>query len=386
MLFFPRLGFATLLYIMGVLCLISGCSNDSSDSPFNNIPKAVELEDFQTLTFSDDNMLGNPYLTIFDDYSGHLMVYDNGTKQVVKLDVSGKVKILGTFGGEGRGPGELSGAGNIFATEQYIYIVDPSRFFLHKYNRKGEPISSLDIGAQKSDGPGRPPAPTPPFPADLYGEAFVTLNGNVLVSSIQEKSSLYRLQSWEGTHLADIGAIPPTGVSVMDDEAYRKALGSGEVSQADKRRAFPVADKANPDELFLVYGAIPKIVKYDTTGRKLWEAIVPDTPEIDSLVIDHYQLLEMSSFEQRWPMRKYVGGVSSPDGDLYLTVYTNLVTPPSDNNRSLWIHRFNPKGKLIQRYKLKSKTDLLYYPGIDFSKRRFFVIPFGEAAIRAYSF
>jgi len=383
---FPSSKLFTLLYAFGAACIINGCYTESPDSSLTGMPEAVELEDYRTPVSFEDNLLGTPYIVVFDDYSNHLLVYDDGTKQVLKLDVNGEVNITGTFGGEGQGPGELAGAGNIFATNQHIYITDPLRFFIHQYDRGGEPLSSLDLGVQKRDGSGKPPPPQSLFRPDLYGEPLVTLNGNVMVSSLKNGSSLYELQDWKGSHLANIGSIPEADASSMDDEAYLSALQNREVPLSDKRRVFPVADKAHPDELFLIYGAIPKIAKYDTSGRKLWEKTVPHTPEIDSLVSDHYRTTELGSFQQRWPLRKYVSGVSSPGGDLYLSVYTNLLTPPSDNNRSLWIHRFNSEGELIRRYKLISETDLLYYPGIDFSGRRIFVLPFGEAEIRAYSF
>ncbi|HSH42016.1 MAG TPA: hypothetical protein VK973_07820, partial [Arenicellales bacterium] len=106
------------------------------------------------------------------------------------------------------------------------------------------------------------------------------------------------------------------------------------------------------------------------SGEKIWERKIPVIPEVDSLTVDLAQITENRS-DYLPAVRKYVWGATSTEGDLYLITYNNIFTPVPA--RPLWIHRFDPKGKLIQRYKITSNTNLSYHLAVDFNSNQLFV-------------
>ncbi|MDR8393851.1 hypothetical protein NC796_22045 [Aliifodinibius sp. S!AR15-10] len=277
---------------------------------------------------------------------------------------------------------------NFFIRGGHLYIVDPRQYVIHKYDRDGSVVSTLKyedlLVQQDRGGSGGPPPPPEPILDDNNNHPYITLKGNVLLPAHKGGETLFELRDWQGNHLADIGEIPEGYDPMQERERIRAAVANRQVPRTDLHQAFPVSDRSNPGELFMVYSAIPKIAKYDMSGHKLWEREIPDTPEIDSLVSDLVYVMNEYNYRNAPRHRKYVWGTSSPAGDLYLSTYTNSSNPKS--HRPLWIHQFSSEGELIRRYKLQSEDELSYFPSIDHSGRRIFTILKEGLEIRAYTF
>lgn len=187
--------------------------------------------------------------------------------------------------------------------------------------------------------------------------------------------------------MADIGEIPAECNVTEDDDKIRLDLENREVPGRDLCLAFPVNDHSNSEEIFLIYSAIPKIAKYTLSGEKIWEQNITSTPEVDSLMIDLSNIVKSrpNLHSSNVPVRKYITGRSSPDGNLYLITYTNLHTPII--LRPLWMHQFDSSGELISRYKIVSgDEDLYYFPAIDFNSMRIFTSAFNTAEVRIYHY
>ena len=216
---------------------------------------------------------------------------------------------------------------------------------------------------------------------------FVTLNETVLIPSHFGEAYLYKAVNWQGEKIADIAAIPESCTISEDEDAARSALKNKEVPAKDQCLAFPVNDRANPDEIYIIYSAIPKIEKYDLSGEKLWEREIPDTPEVDTLAIDLATVAKEHPDRRLSAMnvRKYVAGRSNEDGELLLMTYTNLVTRFAPR-RPLWIHKFDAEGELVERMKLGSGEDLNPYVGMDFERERILVSPHMGAEVREYEY
>jgi hypothetical protein len=187
--------------------------------------------------------------------------------------------------------------------------------------------------------------------------------------------------------VSDIGDLPEDFRVVANDEEAGQSLKSNTVPAHELALAFPVNDLTNPDEVFIVYSAIPKIAKYNLEGEKIWEQTIPYTPEVDSLMIDLGNVLENHPDQPVFllPVKMYMAGRSSPEGGLYLFTYTNMDTPYTPR-RPMWVHQFDSEGNLVNRYKIISDTDQYYYPGMDFSNRRIFTPSFNESDVRMYPF
>lgn len=349
-----------------------------------------ELRDYNRLTSENDLLLGVPVRLKIDHDTQHIFAQDVAHLAVIELDEQNRE--VQRYGSRGRGPGELQNLDDFFITAEHLFIVDGSRFLIHKYNREdGLFISSLEYGellTREESGTefGTPLPPQAPLTSN-YNRPFVTYNEMVLLPNHSKGEYLYQTVTWEGEKVAHIGELPDGYIEFIDDEKIRQSLKNYRVPEHEMALAFPVNDMTNLNEIFLVYSAIPKIAKYNFEGDKIWEQTIPLTPEVDSLLIDLGNVLQNRPGQRvsLLPVKKYMAGRGSPDGGLYLFTYTNMDTPHTPR-RPMWIHQFDSGGTLMQRYKINSDTDLFYYPGIDFKNRKLYTPVFSESDIRVYPY
>jgi len=393
------------LHSILALCLFGSCRTEISSV---HDVKIVVLSDFETIYEFEENQFNPntllaPSILTFDGQS-NLFVYDRSRNMVVVLDGGGDV--LNEVGREGQGPGEFRFVNSITLEQDNLYLVDHWQFFIHKYHRTGELISSMDYGSYTKGGQTMLNLLSSIVPEgiqsmDIDNQPFVFPGGNVLLSlgRAEMGRAIYELRDWEGNHLTDIGEIPEGSLFLPEGggDVFLSAIKNLEIPGIVRPRAFPVADAANHGEFFLIYSATGRIVKYDTTGTKLWESDIQPTPEIDAITQDYFTSMEQQNnpVNQRNPgtsigmLRKYTRGVSSPEGELYLATFTDPYNTASFSNLSepLWIHQFNSEGELIHRYKMISGTgaSLPSVFDIDFDSRRIFVVT-NDGEIRAYLF
>lgn len=384
-----RRGVAILSVVLFICSLIS-CGEQAPENSETTTIEVKELRDYDSLISENDLLLGVPVRLKIDHDTQHLFIQDVAHWAVIELDEQNNE--VRRYGSRGRGPGEIQNLDDFFISAEHLFIVDSSRFLIHKYSRiDGQFISSLDYREflfEKSNSSERGLQPNPQAPlTSNNNRPFISYNETVLLPALSSGKYLYRAITWEGENTAEIGEIPEGYNNFIDDEEVRKALRNKRLPAHVLPLAFPVNDPANLNEIFVVYSVIPKIAKYNLEGDKVWEQTVPYTPEVDSLMIDLKNVLQDQPNQRvsLLPVKKYMAGRSSPDGDVYLFTYTNLNTPHTPR-RPMWIHQFDTEGKFIHRYKIISDTDLFYYPGIDFKNRRIFTPSFNESDIRIYPF
>lgn len=372
-------------------CLLLGCQEKGKrELPTGTEVKVHELRDYNNLTTNKDLLLGRPVGLKFDNEARHLFIQDIARSGIIEIDDSSHV--IQVYGREGRGPGEIQMLADFFITKEHLFIVDTSQFLIHKYSRRGgQFISSLDYGQilieESNISNNGPPPPPKPVLIDNNNEPFVTLNETILLPTQTNGKFLYKVINWDGDKLADIGEIPEECTIPTDNDEIRSALENENVPARDQCLVFPVHDRSNPDEIFLIYSSIPKVSKYKLSGEKIWDRRIPDTPEVDSLMIDLSNIVKnrpTSTSVLMLPVRKYITGRSSPDGDLFLTTYTNMQV--SNSNRPVWIHQFGSEGDLVNRYKIDTSDEHWYYPGIDFKEHRIFIPLVQDTGIRSYYF
>ena len=378
------------LLIIPFYISLLGCQPQKADSQNSTDVQVTELRTFDHYVKSEDLLLGMPVRLKYDDNDRHLFIQDLPKWGITEINDSSDV--INEYGRRGRGPGEIQMLNDFFFNEEHLYIVDGGQYFIHKYSREdGKHISSLDYGelrTNRSKMPADGALPPPPIPLnDNNNQLFVTLNETVLIPSHFGEEYLYKVVDWQGEKIADIGEMPENCTKSEDDETARSVLENMKVPAKDQCLAFPVNDPANPDEIFIIYSAIPKIEKYKLNGEKLWEREIPSTPEVDSLAIDLSKVAKEHPDRRLDGMkvRKYVAGRSNLEGELFLITYTNLVTRYTPS-RPLWVHKFNSAGNLIKRLKIVSEEDLNPYVGIDFDGSRIFVNPHMEVYVRGYNF
>jgi len=363
---------------IAAMMVLANCSNDSAQETGAEV---FELRDYDTILTNEDYYLAEPTVLTFDGES-KLLVYDYALGHVTEFDLEGNK--VNTIGREGQGPGEFYLLNNIYAHEDTLYFIDFGQVMIHKYSRGGEYYSSMDYGALGYITSPAPPMNTGAVMArNLSHQPHITLRGEVLLSPALAKElpeNMFHMVTWGGDESFGLGRIPDGSTLELNPEENRAAISNNEIPPYDKANVFPVNDVERPDELFLVYSAIPRIDKYDSDGELLWTVDIPDIPELDEYRERHSDLIETLTPASWVSFNKYMAGVSSPEGELFLATNTNPELPGP-----LWIHRFDNEGDLITRYNIKSEVNIPPVFDIDFENNRFYVIT-EEAEIRAYSF
>jgi len=366
---------------------VTGCNNENAGNTKAAQIKIEKLKTHHTLKSNKNLLLGLPVKLKYDDKTDHLFILDVAKHEIIEINDSDDV--VNKFGGKGHGPGEVQAIQNFYITSRHLFIVDGKQLLINKYRlRDGHYISSLDYGkfllknkVNASNHGNHPPPPPLPF-ADDNNKPFVTQKGTVLLPTQTGGKYLYEERNWKGKKLANIGAVPKGYAATEKKDKIRSALENGNVPQKDLAEAFPVNDCANPNDIYLVYSAIPKIAKYSLSGQKIWAHKISRTPEIDSIMTEVSNLVK--KHHHLWRSRIYVAGRCSPDGNLYLATFT--YGPLPFHHLPMWIHQFSPKGKLVKRYKIVSNIDLFTYPGIDFKRNKIFFPSVNHSSLRIYHF
>lgn len=389
------------LSVQLLILLSVGCHSNESRSTDVEI---VVLEDYETVIDLESDQLAVPIIIKYDDDSDHLFIYDSGHNSVFEIDLSSGGNIINEFGRQGEGPGEYQHVNSILLVKDYLYLVDHLRQYIHKYDRNGSPVSSMNYGAVTT---GVDPltrlmsAMTVMLQGtilepDINHQPFVTLKGHVLLRPDLDRldQTIYELRDWEGNHLSDIGEVPDGSMFMFMPEAveeYESAVLNRRVPSIFKPYAFPVHDRSNPEEYFLVYSAIPIVAKYQANGEKLWENKISGVRELEDIADDYFESMGFQLQQQDGRTSiglrvKYTSGVSSPGGDLYLatSIESQNQADSSELPEPLWIHRFGAAGDLDIRYKVVSEdVGIASIFDIDFTGDRLFIVT-SEGEIRAY--
>jgi hypothetical protein len=373
----PYLNAIVFAFIITLISISVSCSPD----PVTSEVQHVELTQFETIIAYEDNTLATPTILKYDGHS-NLFVYDYGIGHILKLDKSGN--IVKKIGQEGSGPGEFIYVSNMVLLNDFLFLVDYAQFYIHKFSVMGEYHASLDYGALGYFFELPPMNPSLIRAPDPTGEPYIHSIDKVMFSTLggddDSFHSIYEIRDWEGRHLAYLGKIPEGAAFTMDQSEYRNSITDREVPAIEKTNVFPINDQRNHDEIFLIYSSLPKIMKYNSSGEKLWKKEVPYLPEIDSVASGIYKNMENLRPGLRMKVNKYVAGTSTPNGDLYLAINSH-----PENINSLWIHRFNKNGELTERFNIESETTIPPIFDVDHENRSIFVIT-EEGEIRAYSF
>jgi hypothetical protein len=373
--------------------LVTGCKNKNSENI--GVP-VVKLKKHHPLKLDKNVLLGLPVKLKYDNKADHLFILDVAKQKVIELDDSNKV--VNTYGGRGKGPGEALRIDNFFLTPKYLFTVDGAQRLINKYNlQDGHYISSLNYGQllskiKKKSKTGAPQLPYTPY-MDENNLPFITQNGTILLPTQKGGKYLYETVNWKRKKLADIGAIPAGHAVIENHDKYFSHFERKTFLAPDSAEAFPVDDCLNPGDIYIVYPAVPKIAEYSLSGRKIWEHKIPRTPEVDSLLIKLSNRVKgimnhrPSNHHSARPIRTYITGRCGPNGDLYLSTFTFPAFTSPKGRRPLWIHQFSPKGKLLKRYKIVSDSNnVMYFPAIDFKKHRIYVTILHNTHIRIYDF
>jgi hypothetical protein len=351
---------------------LSGCR---SEGPSFSMNQNIELTEFETIVSTQENLLAIPSVIRYGK-SG-FFVYDGGYEKILEFNELGEV--VHEYGKKGQGPGEFVNVNNFFVTENYLHAIDNRKFYIYTFDRGGALTFSMDYGEPMGTPPPPPMAPGMIIPPNLNNQPFVTRNDLFFLPSQKTGKALYEIKDQKGNLLSHIGEIPEGSTFNLNNIRLKEEVENREVPSYYRPNAFPVADRSNPEELFLIYSAIPKIAKYDMNGQQLWERTIPQVAEVDSVTNNFYETMErlqQSGLSNRIDLQYYISGRSNSFGDLFLAMDTE----------PLRIHRFNNTGDFISKYKLISEgTELLPIFDIDIINNRFFIIT-EEAEVRVYSF
>lgn len=376
-----RILFRNYLSVTLISLVFISCQQEQEGSSDN----IITLSEYTTVVSNEDILIGVPSIIRIVD-SESFLIYDTSTRLVYELDLN--KKDVSPIGREGRGPGEYQRVQNFYVENDGVYVVDNAQQLIHKYSLDNEFISSFSYRLGQATG-APPPPPLPPLDlpyidtgllGSFNNQPHITSEGNVLLYNFQPGQSLYKLYDWDGNMLDSLGVVSHDSAPVIDYQQFRTEIENRQVPTFFKSNTFVVNDRSKPDEYFLVYNAIPRIAKFNSSGEQLWEVHVSDIAEIDRIAKDYFETMEeiLKIAETMFPLKKYTSGVSVENGDLFLSTYTYPGAP-------LWIHHFDNNGNLQNRYKIESEAELYPVFNIDYSSR-YILISTEEGDVRGYSF
>lgn len=372
------------LQMIFFVTLLVGCQHEQNETSNQDV---TILREYSTVVSNEDFLIGVPSIIRFID-SQSMLVYDSSTRLVYDLDLINKNKQA--IGRGGRGPGEYLRVQNFFIENGRIYITDNSQQLIHKYDTEANNTFISSYSYRPGQTPSAPPPPPLP-PLNLpymdtgpigsfNNQPHITSEENVLIYDLQPGQTLYRLYEWEGNALTFIDEETDGGTFEIDYNQFRAEIANKQIPSFFKSNTFVVNDRLKSDEFFIIHSAIPRIVKYNTSGKKIWDFNVSGLPEIDQISNDYFQTMEeiLKIADTMLELRKYTSGISVENGDLFLCTYTYPGIP-------MWIHHFDNSGKLLNRFKIESDVELYPVFDVDFSNRNI-LIPTEEGDIRAYGF
>jgi len=351
----------------------------------SNIP-VTELHNFETIVGLADNLLGNPLIVRINHFTTSLFTYDLQLGSVLEIGTDGE--LIRRIGRRGEGPVEYRMVSGIFPTEEYLSLTDPVRRMIHTFDYDGTPISSVDHSTREH----LVIPPLPPMPANISinpdmgiwgsrtNQPVVTSETRILLPSNDQTTSLYELTDWKQENSIAIGPGFDESELEMNFDRYREEIADRSIPSIFRSVAFPVINSLNQGELYLIFPAFPKIMKYNEEGELLWERDIGFTEEKLQIRSNYYDMMDhvLDLVDGMTLLRHYASGVVSPKGDLYLLLYAT-------EGLSLWMHRFNPQGELTNRYHFDSEVHLRPTFDVDFESRRIYLIT-EETEIRAYEF
>lgn len=372
------------LKIILIASLFISCQQEQKGTSGEN---TITLSEYSIVVSNEDFLIGVPSIIRIVD-SETFLIYDSSTSLVYELDLQNKSKQ--PIGREGRGPGEYLRVQNFFVENDGVYVIDNSQQLIHKYETgvNNEFISSFNYRpGQTPNAPPPPPLPPLDLPyidtwpiGSFNNQPHITSEGNVLIYDLQPGQALYRLYDWDGNDLTTLGEESDDSTLEIDYNQFRTEIENKQVPSFFESNTFVVNDRSKPDEYFLIHSATPRIVKYNSSGNKLWDIHVTGISEIDQISDDYYETMEeiLKITDTMLPLRKYTSGVGAENGDLFLSTYNYQGVP-------LWIHHFDNSGTLQNRFKIESEVELYPVFDVDINSRNIF-IPTEEGDVRAYSF
>jgi hypothetical protein len=357
--------------------IVISCASDSGKVA--TLAEIIKLDEPKILIHYEDNHLVSPMVlktTAWDE----LLVYDSRLGVVKVFDGEGKLRA--EFGERGQGPGEYQRVGSVALFDDNVYLIDDFGFAIHKFHFD----SNGNYNFQDSftyDPAGTiqfPPLPPMPAPDLTYVENLFAANtlsvphmaglNILLIPSILDEKWLYDLTYLDGSFQGGIGKLPKEGIPELNYEMMRRAVSQREIPILFTKTAFPVTDKKNPEELFLVSYAASNITKINLSQNKeIWKTDVSGLSEIDEIKNNYFKtaVAITNQADAIIPFFAYTRGISTQSGDLYLSTYTT-------SELSMWIHKFNNNGELQSRYRLSSEFELLPTFEVDTIRGRFLTI------------
>ncbi|MFO7845362.1 MAG: 6-bladed beta-propeller [Balneolaceae bacterium] len=359
-----------------LMFLIYGCGESNTKTAFKS---PVELTEYKTLLSYEENVLGDSAIIRYVEDAG-LYIYDQASATIVLIDDEFG-EIINNFGRSGQGPGEFIRVTNLFFSEEYLFAVDVGRLLIHKYDMAGNFTASFEFSPPSNMGP--PPPPLPPLEKDeeefvnlirAYGSGYspyVLPDKTIILRRAESNQHIFKLSDWEGTEEGDFVKTPEEYRTSNDIGVYRREVSGREIPSNSKFDNFIVIDKSNDSGVFLVYSSISKIAKYQIEQGKEWETEVEYIPEFDSIQRLYFETAEeiLGITDMFLPNKVYWSGSSNCKGQLYLSTFNY-----NSKGKELLIHRFSPKGELMDRYQFKDGDKLMPVFDVDCDGEKLFFV------------
>lgn len=227
--------------------LIISCNNSPPDSAS---PEEVIYTKKDTLGIVGNEAIPNPGIPVAGPEGRLYLLASNRV-----AEVSPEGRVLNTFGQEGKGPGELSGADRLLSHDKYVVIHHPNRVSLSLYSPDGEFQRTVLLEL-------------PNFPPSV-----ISVQGDRLLAGSADPdrgvASLTSLRNQKSDAVVLGDSTIGTVSSKIDVEQFHQSIDRREVPEQfrdDLRTLFDDGQNA-----YLIYLAYGRVQKFSPDGRLLWD-------------------------------------------------------------------------------------------------------------------
>ena len=314
-----------------VMIILTGCKNTDNEHQTNH-HESIIIEDFELFVGFDHHGLVRPVqVEVLSD--GNVAVLDNQTNLVHIFNT--EAKMITSFGGEGRGPGEFQQATQLLYSENYLYVVDANLRQINQFKYSGEFIQSFDVDTGMYL----------PYVTMMNDESFFTM-------TMGENGSLIKKINVNTGSTNYIGEAIGEEYRPGNFEEEVRTLRNGEVPGFMKNE---ITKHFNNNHLYVFLNTLSRLQKYTPDGRMLWDMEI-HMPVNQAIFDDAVDRAHGPEGEWGVPAFKYILSMKVFENEPY--ILWNYI----DGFQQALVH-IDKDGQVTTIYKIQNGSSVL----IDFS-------------------
>lgn len=322
-----RNGILLLLIIVSGISIIACSNNDGTEKPAKTaeVVQIAETDLTPFVTFEEDTIAIPTDLIFLPD--GSIAILDREYKTVFLFTKKGK--LLKSFGGEGKGPGEFVYPVSLQLASNTIWVLDIRQRMLHQFTVEGNFITSNILEERAIIG---------------MRDIKVLTNHELLLPAGGKQNSLVFYRDTKSADDFYFGAAMGDSTRGIRLGKAKKQIANGEIPAFLKNQILIGASKKSYYFFLKAYGIVQK---YDHSGNLIWKKEL----NLPSMTNVYKEWQENNKKAQAFQIYSLVYARDMVATENFLYILMNTVE--GENQLLL---RLNNKGQIVKKFEFVSNT------------------------------